>query len=84
MALRYALGLDFADSLIVGAETIEQLRANLDIAEKGALPADLLDAIEEATRNVSDFVLTPACWSGMSQGFAPDQSSPRRRRHDPE
>jgi len=74
MALRFAMGLDFADSVIVGAETADQLRANLDMAEKGPLPADVLGAIEEATRKVSDFVLTPGRWSGMSQGFAPAQS----------
>jgi len=45
-ALRFCLSYPSVSSVIIGVKTVEELRANLTDAEKGALPKELLSALE--------------------------------------
>lgn len=41
-----ALDYEKGDALIIGASSLEQLSANLDIIEDGALPTEVAEAVE--------------------------------------
>jgi aryl-alcohol dehydrogenase-like predicted oxidoreductase len=47
MALRYALSIEGIDSVIIGVETAAQLKENLEMTGRGALPGPLVDRIKE-------------------------------------
>ncbi len=59
LALRYALSLNGLTSVVVGVETVQQMRDNLAIFNRGPLPTDLLAAIDAAVPELPEFVITP-------------------------
>ncbi|KAF9150206.1 Aflatoxin B1 aldehyde reductase member 2, partial [Actinomortierella ambigua] len=50
--LRHHSGLGEGDAVLVGVSSLKQLEQNLDDLEMGPLPADLVDAFEEAWKVV--------------------------------
>ncbi len=65
MAFRYALSFDDIDSVIIGVETIRQLRRNLDIFRKGALPTSVLDKIN-GLGTAPEYIVDPRQWPKSS------------------
>ncbi len=63
LALRFALGLDGATSIVVGMETVAQVRENLTLAVRGPLPADLHRAALDAVPALSEQILSPRNWT---------------------
>lgn len=49
-----ALDYEKGDALIVGASSLEQLSANLDIIEDGVLPAEVAEAVEAVYGQLGD------------------------------
>ncbi len=62
MSLRYMLSQEGVTSVLTGVETLAQLRENVAMAERGALPSDLLTAIDAAVPALPEDVLTPWMW----------------------
>lgn len=63
LALRYPLSLPGVTSIVVGAETPDQLRDNLRLLARGPLDASLVGQIEAVPVDLPDRVLTPSRWS---------------------
>lgn len=62
LAIRYLLSLAGLTSVVIGVETLEQLKANLAFFDRGPLPADVLTAIELLRLAPSDLEITPRLW----------------------
>jgi len=62
MALRAMLGREGVTSVLTGAETVEQVRENLEVFERGPLPADVVAAVDAAVPSLPEAVLTPSMW----------------------
>jgi aryl-alcohol dehydrogenase-like predicted oxidoreductase len=52
LALRWLLSQDVVTAVLLGGSKPEQLRANLAVADRGPLPADVLDACAEVGRTL--------------------------------
>lgn len=63
LAVRYVLSLPGVVSVVVGCETIEQLRENIALIERGMLKPELLEAIAAITVDLPDEVITPSMWN---------------------
>jgi len=63
LALRYAIGLRDLTSILVGVESLDQMRKNLDIFAKGPLPADLMQAVVASVPSLPDAILDPRFWA---------------------
>ncbi len=63
LAARYLLSQSGVASVLVGVETLDQLRENLAVFGRGALDADTLAAIDAVAFELADQVITPASWS---------------------
>ena len=62
---RYLLSQDMFDCILCGVETVEQLEENLRVAGKGALPADLLEAVENIVPELEEKYVRPSSWSTL-------------------
>ncbi|MFH1710672.1 MAG: aldo/keto reductase, partial [bacterium] len=62
LALRYVLGIDEIDSVIVGAETAAQVKENINISRKPKLPEGLLEKIGKLG-SAPETVINPSLWS---------------------
>ncbi len=62
LALRYMLSQNGVTSILVGVETEQQMKANLEMFSRATLPADILSVIESAGLNMSETLLTPSMW----------------------
>jgi aryl-alcohol dehydrogenase-like predicted oxidoreductase len=62
LALRYVLGLGDLTSILVGVESVDQMRENLALFAKGPLPPDLMQAVVAAAPSLSDAILDPWRW----------------------
>lgn len=63
LALRYALSLEGAPSVVVGVDSVAQMRENLRLAARGPLPPDVLAAaVDAAGERLPDDVLLPTRW----------------------
>ena len=51
--------------LVLGAETLEQVRANVVLASSGPLPADLVAATDAVVGDLRRFLVTPNDWVGL-------------------
>lgn len=72
LALRYVLGLDVATSILIGVETVEQLRDNLSLAERGPLSADILAELAAATGDVPQHLVNPIGWPELARNDRSD------------
>jgi aryl-alcohol dehydrogenase-like predicted oxidoreductase len=64
MALRYGLSLPGVTGVLTGVETVEQMAANIAIAARGPLPADIVEQINSAVPDLPDRILLPWHWPG--------------------
>ena len=62
LAMRYVLSLAGVTSVLIGVETIEQLRENLRLVGRGPLPADVMVAVEQVIPDLPEEVVTPPLW----------------------
>jgi aryl-alcohol dehydrogenase-like predicted oxidoreductase len=65
LALRYLLDADGVTSVLVGAETADQVQQAAEAIDRGALPQDLRMAAEESVGELPREVLTPSMWQGL-------------------
>lgn len=63
LAVRYLLSQPGVGPLVVGAETVEQLRDNLHVIERGPLDHEIVTVIDELNITLPDRVLTPSRWT---------------------
>lgn len=63
LAMRFVYTLDGVISLVVGMETLEQIRENLALFSHGPLSADLLQAVMQAVPDLSEKIIFPRHWS---------------------
>ena len=66
LSLRYMLAQDGLTSVIIGVETVQQVKENLALFARGPLSKDLLDAIESIRFDLSETILTPGLWPPKS------------------
>ena len=70
MALRYVLGLDGVTCVLVGVETVEQMRANLGMWAKGPLEPALMRAIDQAVPDLPYELVTPHYWPQLKSRYS--------------
>jgi hypothetical protein len=63
LAVRYLLGLEGVVSLVVGVETVEQVKENVGLFARGPLPQDVRALVERAVPDLPDTILFPGAWS---------------------
>lgn len=63
LAVRYLLGVDGITCLVVGAESVEQVRKNVRLVAGGPLDSDLAEAVSEAVPDLPETILFPRMWS---------------------
>jgi len=63
LALRYVLGLEDLTSILVGVESVGQMRENLALFAKGPLPPDLMQAVVASVPSLPDVILDPWHWA---------------------
>lgn len=68
MALRYLLDAEGVTSVLVGAETAEQVQEAAEAIRCGPLPGDLRQAAEACAGELPREVLTPWMWKGLGAG----------------
>jgi aryl-alcohol dehydrogenase-like predicted oxidoreductase len=61
LVFRYALSFEDIDSVIIGVDTIGQLRQNIEIARKGGLPPPLVEAIT-GLGTAPEYIIDPRQW----------------------
>lgn len=62
LALRAMLSEEGVTCILTGVETVEQVRENLQMFDRGPLSGDLLAAIEAAVPELPEALITPALW----------------------
>jgi len=62
LALRYMLSQPGVTSLVVGVETLEQMRANLRLFDGGPLAPDVLAAVDAVVPDLPEACVTPSMW----------------------
>lgn len=63
LAYRYVISQRGTTSVVVGVETVEQMRDNLRMAEKGPLDPAVIAAIEESAAGIPERILMPNLWA---------------------
>lgn len=63
LCLRYVLSQPGDTGVLFGVDSLEQLRDNLKLAEKGPLPADLFAAVRAAVPLLPETLIRPFCWN---------------------
>jgi aryl-alcohol dehydrogenase-like predicted oxidoreductase len=63
LALRFALGRQEIDAVLVGVDSVAQMRENLALFAKGPLPPDLASEVEAAVPLLPDAILDPWRWA---------------------
>lgn len=66
LCLRYVLGVEGIDSVLIGVETLEQLRENLAMAARGPLPRAIAERIERLP-SLPAWILHPRNWQHLSR-----------------
>lgn len=59
---QYALDVDDISCVMVGVDSVEQMRENLMISENGPLDLELMNIIADCIENVLDHIVNPAEW----------------------
>lgn len=63
LALRFVLSETGVNAVVVGAESVEQVRVNAAYARRGPLPTDLAAAVRAAVPELPDRLIVPHLWS---------------------
>ena len=66
LALRFVLSFEAIDSVLIGVETLGQLKDNMRIFYKGGLPKSLLDRIR-SLGSASENIIDPRQWSATAR-----------------
>lgn len=67
LAFRYVATQRGAASIVVGTETVEQVRDNLRLAQKGPLDDAMVAAVEQCVAGVPERILMPNLWAKESK-----------------
>jgi len=62
LAISFVRDLDFVHSLVIGAETVQQVKENVQLIEGPALSADTRERICREIPALSEFILNPHLW----------------------
>lgn len=62
LAVRYVFSIPGATSVLVGVESLEQMRQNLTLLSKGPLDAALVKAVDKEVPDLPDNILMPNKW----------------------
>lgn len=60
--MRYVLGLGDLTSILIGVDSVDQMRENLALFAKGLLPPELMQAVVATDPVLSDAILDPWRW----------------------
>jgi len=63
LCLRYSLSFPAFTSVLVGVDSVGQLRENAAMARRGPLEDSLLGKIEECVPEFPESIVRPACWA---------------------
>jgi aryl-alcohol dehydrogenase-like predicted oxidoreductase len=63
LAMRYVLGISGLTSVLVGVDSIAQMRQNLEFFSRGPLSADLKTAVHQAVPELPETIINPAFWA---------------------
>lgn len=63
LCLRYSLSFPAITSVLIGVDTVEQLRENAAIMQRGPLDEPLLKSIYECVPDLPETIVRPSCWS---------------------
>lgn len=66
LCVRYMLSQQGVTSVIVGVETLDQVRSNVELFAKGPLPDDLFQRVNAVNFELPDDVITPSRWPQLS------------------
>jgi aryl-alcohol dehydrogenase-like predicted oxidoreductase len=69
LALRAILSRRDVRSVVVGVETVAQIRDNIALVAKGALPAEVAAALEGFEPNLPDAIVSPPEWTKAKAAF---------------
>jgi aryl-alcohol dehydrogenase-like predicted oxidoreductase len=62
LAVRFVLSFDEASSLVLGMETVDQMRENIRLCDRPPLPPDLLREILAGVPDLPEHLLMPPFW----------------------
>lgn len=71
LALRYVMGLGFADSMVIGADNPAHLKQNIDLIRYGPFSEELVNQIGNRLKGAPEWLLKPYMWTGMTGEKAP-------------
>lgn len=63
LCLRYSLSFPAITSVVIGVDSVEQLRENAAMMQRGPLEQDLIQKIDACVPDFPESLLRPACWS---------------------
>ena len=63
LAIRYMLAQRGVTSLVIGVETVAQVRDNLATVQRGPLDGQLVEAVDAVVPNLPERVVTPSMWN---------------------
>ena len=63
LCMRYLLSIPEIDSVLTGVDSVEQLQTNVALAERGALPAAVMDEIFAAIPDLPERLIRPCKWN---------------------
>ncbi len=63
LAARYVLSVPEVTCVLVGVDSVDQMRENLELFARGPLDSDLFDAVSRAVPDLPDSILNPRNWS---------------------
>jgi aryl-alcohol dehydrogenase-like predicted oxidoreductase len=69
LAMRAMLGQPGVQAVVVGVESLAQVRENLRLAAKGGLPNDAREALESFQPGLPEFVVSPWEWDRARAAF---------------
>jgi aryl-alcohol dehydrogenase-like predicted oxidoreductase len=73
LALRYVLGIEGLTCVVVGMETVDQVRQNVRLFAQGPLPAELQRAVDSVVPELSEKILHPFNWSNRMSAPPPER-----------
>jgi len=63
LCLRYSLSFPSIDSVLIGVDTVAQLKENVAVAARGPLPTDLIQQIDAAVPDFPETIVRPTLWA---------------------
>lgn len=66
LALRYMLGQEGVTCVLTGVETVEQMKDNMALFERGPLLADVTRAVDAVATDLPEAVVTPWMWPALA------------------